>query len=147
MRRIKAHISLMIALVAAVCAFSARPSFATVCMVCIDPAPLTQGFWGRVCTKPHPDQPDRSILSPVLCEDLKPNPTSSPCEQARSQRAAVILNILSDRIQIGCSATGTGKTVGDVVTLIDSLIAQSTTTACKRAQALAAAINEGGVQQ
>ena len=115
------------------------------CVACEDPDPRTQGFWRRVCKKNHPDQPDRSILTVELCNDLNPDPSSDPCERARSQFAALLLNIASDRLQEGCIGTATGESVGDLVARIEALIAEGTAASCKEASDLAAALNEGGV--
>ena len=123
---------------------------------CEDPSPRTQGFWRLVCKKNHPDLFDRSILTDELCADLNPDPRSDPCERARSQLAALLLNIGSDRIQDSCIATETGETVDELEDTIEVLIedddAESdvsvfTANSCKEASDLAASVNEGGVTE
>ncbi len=114
---------------------------------CEDPDPRTQGFWRRVCKKNHPDQPDRSILTAELCEDLNPDPHSDPCERARSQFAALLYNLASDRIQEGCVDDATGNNVGATVDAIEALIDEGTNNSCKTASSLAASINEGNVSE
>lgn len=113
-------------------------------VVC-DPDPRTQGFWRRVCKKDHPEQPDRSILTPVLCRWLNPDPHKDPCERARSQFAAVLLNLDSDRLQGVCIVTANGESLTDTVAEIGALIAFGSNNSCKEASDLAASINEGGV--
>jgi hypothetical protein len=113
--------------------------------LCSDPSPHTQGFWRRVCKKAHSDQPDRSILTDELCEDLNPDPHSDPCERARSQAAALAYNVISERVDAGCIADSTGETIGEALAEVEDLIAQGTNNSCKAASDLAASINEGGV--
>lgn len=115
--------------------------------VCEDPAPRTQGFWQGVCKKDHPDQPDRSILTPELCDDLNPDPPSDPCERARSHYAALLYNIASDRVREDCVDDITGDTVEDSVVAIEALIAEGTRNSCKTASDLAASLNEGNVSE
>lgn len=112
-------------------------------IVC-DPDPRTQGFWRRVCKKDHPEQP--RILDPVLCRWLNPDPHKDPCERARSQFAAVLLNLDSDRLQGVCIVTANGDSLTDTVIEIETLIAVGTKNSCKEASDLAASINEGGVE-
>lgn len=126
-------------------AFEVEPGTCPLPSVCEDPQPHTQGFWRRVCKKAHPDQPDRSILTTELCEDMNPDPHSDPCERARSQFAAVLYNLASDRIQEGCIDDNTGNDVGATVEAIEALISEGTKDSCKTASSLAASINEGGV--
>jgi hypothetical protein len=114
---------------------------------CVDPDPRTQGFWRRVCKKNHPDQPDRSILTAELCEDLNPDPHSDPCERARSQFAALQYNIISGRVDEGCVDDNTGNDVGATVDAIETLIAEGTNNSCKTASSLAASLNEGNVSE
>jgi hypothetical protein len=128
-------------------AFEVEPGTCPLPSTCDDPAPLTQGFWRRVCKKNHPDQPDRSILTAELCEDLNPDPPSEPCERARSQFAAVLYNIASERLDEGCVDDNTGNDVGATVEAIAALIAEGTTASCKTASRLAASINEGNVSE
>jgi len=64
-------------------AFEVAPDTCPLPSSCDDPNPRTQGFWRRVCKKNHADQPDRSILTAELCEDLNPDPHSDPCERGR----------------------------------------------------------------
>jgi hypothetical protein len=108
---------------------NANPDAQCLPPACEDPAPHTQGFWRRVCKKNHPDQPDRSILTPELCEDLNPDPHSDPCERARSQ----------------CNVDATGDTVDEAIAAALALIDEGTNTSCKEASALCGGINEGGV--
>ena len=107
--------------------------------------PRTQGFWRRVCRRDHPDQPDQSILTAELCEDLNPDPPSDPCERARSQFAALLLNIDSDRLEGSCIVIATGLSVDDLVETIEALLGEGTADSCQDARALAASVNEGGV--
>jgi hypothetical protein len=113
----------------------------------VTPEPRTQGFWRRVCKKDHPDQPDRSLLTTSLCNDLNPDPSSDPCERARSQAAALQYNILSGRLGMSCIDEGSGGTVGDSVAEIEALIAEGTDSSCKMASELAASMNEGNVSE
>ena len=113
----------------------------------VTPEPRTQGFWRRVCKKDHPDQPDRSLLTTQLCNDLNPDPSSDPCERARSQAAALQYNILSGRLGMSCIDEDSGVTVGESVTQIEALIAEGTDRSCKMASGLAASINEGNVSE
>ncbi len=108
---------------------------------------MTQGFWRRVCKKAHPDQPDRTILTPELCEDLNPDPHSDPCKRARSQLAALLYNIDSGRVNEGCIDDSTGDKVGETVDAIEDLIDEGTNSSCKDASQLSAGINEGGVSE
>ena len=113
---------------------------------CEDPNPRTAGFWLRVCTKDHPDQPDRGILDPSLCEDLNPDPQSDPCERARSQCAAVQYNVASSRLDESCIVDSTpGGNVSDAIAAAEALIATGMNQSCKEAQDLCAGINEGAV--
>jgi len=113
----------------------------------VTPEPRTQGFWRRVCEKDHPDQPDRSFLTMSLCDDLNPDPSSDPCERARSQTAALQYNIWSGRLGMSCIDEGSGVTVGESAAEIEALIAEGTKGSCKMASALAASINEGNVSE
>lgn len=128
-------------------AFEVEPGTCPLPTSCEDPSPRTQGFWRRVCKKNHPDQPDRSILTASLCEDLNPDPHSDPCERARSQFAALLYNIASERVAEGCIDDNTGNDVGATVEAIEALIAEGTKDSCKTASALAASINEGNVSE
>jgi hypothetical protein len=114
---------------------------------CQNLSPSSQGFWRRVCKKDHPAQPDRSILTPQLCEDMNPDPNSDPCEKARSQCAAVQYNVVSDRLDEGCTVDATGENVTAAIAAAQALIAEGTNQSCKAAQGLCAGINEGGVSQ
>jgi hypothetical protein len=113
----------------------------------VTPQPRTQGFWRRVCKKDHPDQPDRSLLTAPLCNDLNPHPASDPCERARSQAAALQYNILSGRLGVSCIDDGSGATVGQTMAEIEALIAEGTDKSCKMASGLAASMNEGDVSE
>jgi hypothetical protein len=126
-------------------AFEVEPGTCPEIVASCDPDPRTQGFWRRVCKKAHPEQPDRSILTDELCGDLNPNPHNDPCERARSQQAAVLLNLDSDRLQGVCIVTANGDSLTDTVAEIEALIAANTNDSCKEASNLAASINEGGV--
>ena len=114
---------------------------------CQNLSPNTQGFWRRVCKKNHPAQPDRSILTSELCEDLNPDPHSDPCERARAQCAAVVYNVSSERLDVGCTVDATGENVAAAIAAAEALITEGTNRSCKDAQALCAGINEGGVSQ
>lgn len=111
------------------------------------PEPRTQGFWRRVCKKDHPDQPDRSILTTQLCNDLNPDPRSDACERARSQAAAMQYNIRSGRLGMSCIDNSSGAAVSQTVAEIDALIGEGTKKSCKTASRLAASINEGNVSE
>jgi hypothetical protein len=113
----------------------------------VTPEPRTQGFWRRVCEMDHPDQPDRGFLTVSLCDDLNPDPSSDPCERARSQAAALQYNILSGRLGMSCIDEGSGVTVGESAAEIEALIADGTKRSCKMAAALAASINEGNASE
>jgi hypothetical protein len=108
---------------------------------------MTQGFWRRVCMKDHPDQPDRSILTEELCEDLNPDPHSDPCERARSQCAAVAYNVISGRLPELCEVDATGENVATTIAEVEALLTEGTNDSCKEASALCAGINEGGVSE
>ena len=126
-------------------AFEVAPGTCPLPVSCEDPEPQTQGFWRRVCKKDHPAQPDRSILTDELCEDLNPDPHSDPCERARSQQAALLYNIISGRVNEGCIDDNTGNDVGATVDAVEDLIADGANNSCKTASALAGSINEGNV--
>ncbi|TDI53306.1 MAG: hypothetical protein E2O97_00675 [Acidobacteria bacterium] len=113
---------------------------------CENVDPRTQGFWRRVCKKDHPDQPDRSILTDELCEDLNPDPHSDPCERARSQCAATQYNVISGRLDAECTVDSTGESVADAIAEALDLIDEGTRNSCKSAQSLCAGINEGDVE-
>ena len=132
-------------LVGSTSAFAVPPLEVPGAGVCEDPAPRTEGFWRRVCKKDHPDQPDRSILTDELCEDLNPDPNRDPCERARSQFAAVQYNVISGRLDATCTVDAIGEDVAAAIALVDALIDEGTKSSCKAASSLAAAINEGGV--
>jgi len=114
---------------------------------CENLEPKSQGFWRRVCKKNHPQQPDRSFLTTELCEDMNPDPNNDPCEKARSQCAAVQYNVLSDRLDEGCTVDATGENVAAAIAEAQTLIDEGTHQSCKAAQALCAGINEGEVSQ
>jgi hypothetical protein len=120
-------------------------SDAPICEVCENLEPKSQGFWRRVCKKDHPSQPDRSILTPELCEDMNPDPNNSSCEKARTQCAAVQYNVLSDRLDGVCIVDATGANVYAAIAEAQALIAEGTNSSCKVAQGLCAGINEGEV--
>ena len=137
-----------------------------VCEVCEpveDPDVRTQGFWKRVCKKPHPSGEhenlpgyvdcvnDTATFSDVddvdeLCDRLHPDPRNDKCEQAEAQFMALLLNVCSGRVAT-CNCVFDpdlgDTTVGDAIEIIDALLVLGTFDDCALAQSIAAAINEG----
>ena len=130
-----------------------------------DPDVRTQGFWKRVCKKPHPSGEHENLPGYVacvsaaatfrdvadeddLCDRLHPDPKNDKCEQAEAQFMALLLNVCSGRIEV-CNCIDDpdlgAATVGDAVAIIDGLLSNPARTFedCVLAQAIAAAINEG----
>ena len=117
--------------------------------------PKTQGFWKRQCQGPHPSGEHANLPSyagcvsasePFLdvgdeagiCEHLHPDPPSDKCEQARAQAMALLLNVCSGRLEVGCSEGG----VGESLQAVSEFLSAPDLAACRDAQALAAGINE-----
>jgi hypothetical protein len=73
-----------------------------------------------------------------ICEHLVPDPASDKCEQARAQAMALVLNVCSGRLEVGCSAGG----VGESLRAVSELLSAPDLAACRDAQALAAGMNE-----
>ncbi|MCH7760676.1 T9SS type A sorting domain-containing protein [candidate division TA06 bacterium] len=131
------------------------------CLACV---PLcdqrTQGFWRRVCKKPHPEELNGvdpyvddvvALGSPIfdgfdagdICDLMAVSPPENdPCRKARRQFAAILLNIASDRLTT-CQGITDGSTVQDAIDEIKTLLASGSDDDCKEAQGLAAEINEG----
>lgn len=137
------------------------------CVPVPDPDVRTQGFWKRVCKKPHPSGEHENLHGYVdfvasfaagtfgdvetaadICDRLNPNPQNSKCEQAEAQFMALMLNVASGRIAT-CNCVLDPDlgllTMGEAAKLIDFLLSNADRTFedCVFAQSLAAAINEG----
>ncbi len=127
----------------------------------------TQGFWRRVCKKPHPSGEHERLPTYVdaindtatfadvnsvgeLCPVLTPTPRNDKCAQAEAQFMALLLNETSGRVAecntINDAWLGT-ETVGEAIAAIDALLAapDRTRDQCTTAQSLAGAINEGEI--
>lgn len=120
--------------------------------VLCEPEPKTQGFWRRVCKKPHPEIPEEqrqqliTLLLPDgtnVCDALqaKGNARKNPCVRARSQFAALILNVAAGFLSISCEVDNT--TVGDLIGIVGDLIDDEN---CKEAADLAEAANSLGTE-
>jgi hypothetical protein len=140
-----------------------------ICFVCTDivdpPEVRTQGFWRRVCKKPHPEEPDGvdpyaadaiAFGSPLfdgfdadsICALMAVSPPENDmCRKARRQFMAVLLNLASGRLGLcNCidSDLTSATTVEEVVAEIIGLLSGSPDHAtCVLAKSLAAEINEG----
>lgn len=135
------------------------------CVPLDDPDPRTQGFWKRVCAKPHPSGEHENLPGYVdcvsntdtfadvfdvdaLCDRLHPNPKKDKCEQAEAQFMALLLNICSGRVET-CNCIDDpdlgATTVGDAVDFIDALLSNPARTFadCVLAQSIADDINNG----
>ena len=125
-----------------------------------DPAVRTQGFWKRVCEKPHPSGEHENLPDYVdfvnatatfsdvvdevaLCEELHPSPKKDKCEQAEAQFTALLLNLASGLIA-ECNCVD-ATTVGEQADLIDGLLSNPARTRedCVLAQEIADQINNG----
>ncbi len=129
-----------------------------------DHAPKGQGYWKRICDKPHTSG---EFLTPMdvvcvgqsltfsdlrnaeeICGGLEADPPSDKCLQAEAQFLALQLNVCrqrvtaADPIRSACSASGT---VGESVEEIDAILSSSSRDrdSCVRAQCLADEINSG----
>ena len=127
-----------------------------------DPDVRTQGFWKRVCKKPHPSGEDELLPTYVncvkttatfadvddLCVRLRPKSKKDKCEQAEAQFMALLLNICSGRVAT-CNCVDDPDlgeaTVGEVADVIDFLLSNPDRTFedCVLAQAIADRINNG----
>lgn len=132
------------------------------CLVC---EPLcdqrTQGFWRRVCEKPHPEEPNGvepyvddvvALGSPIfdgftsdeICDlmDVSP-PENDMCRKARRQFMALLLNIASGRLTT-CQSLTDGRSVQDAIDLIKSMLAAAPDPlACASAKTIADDLNNG----
>jgi hypothetical protein len=141
----------------------------TICITCDDivdpPEVRTQGFWRRVCKKPHPEEPNGvdpyaadaiALGSPLfdgfdadsICALMAVSPPENDmCRKARRQFMALLLNLASGRVGLcNCIDSGltTAGTVEEVVAEIIALLSGSPDHAtCVLAKSLAAEINEG----
>lgn len=138
---------------------------APLCEPVEDPDVRTQGFWKRVCAKPHPSGEHENLPDYVdcvsstdtfadvdsvddLCDRLHPDPKNDKCQQAEAQFMALLLNVCSGRVAT-CNCIDDPylgeSTVGNVVDFIDFLLSNPDRTFddCVLAQSIAAAINEG----
>jgi hypothetical protein len=129
-----------------------------------DPSVRTQGFWKRVCEKPHPSGEHENLPDYVdcvntkltfvdvdsvdaLCDRLHPDPKNDKCEQAEAQFMALLLNVCSGRVaECNCVVDpALGEvTVGEAIELIDLLLSDPdvrTFEDCVLAQSIADAIN------
>ena len=135
------------------------------CTPVIDPEVRTQGFWKRVCRRPHPSGEHERLPEYVecfastdtfagvvdeidLCDRLSPDPKNDKCEQAEAQFTALLLNLCSGRIAacncIDDDALGM-VTIQDAVDTIDELLSNPARTFddCVLAQSIADGINNG----
>jgi hypothetical protein len=121
--------------------------------VCVDPAPLSQGYWHRQCLgaglitpgrngrgPQEPLEPDftktlvpavdlrlqATVFEFLTCEDgMDAVPPSDPCERALKQYTALLLNIASDRVQDSCTIDPAALACGaaNIAELVDELAA------------------------
>ena len=135
------------------------------CEPVFDPDVHTQGFWKRICAKPHPSGEDQNLPDYVdcvnstvtfedvdsvqaLCDRLHPDPKNDKCEQAEAQFMALLLNVCSGRVEtcncIDDPALGQA-TVGEAIDFIDALLSDPARTHadCVLAQSIADFINIG----
>ena len=137
-----------------------------------DPDVRTQGFWKRVCARPHPSGEHENLPVYVgcvnatatfmdvhnayaICDRLNPTPkkkrgksSGKKGEQAEAQFMALLLNVCSGRVETSNCVNDPDlgeTTVGDVVMVIDELLSNSLRTFedCVHAQAFADRINNG----
>ena len=137
-----------------------------------DPDVRTQGFWKRVCARPHPSGEHENLPGYVscvnatatfmdvhnayaICDRLNPTPkkkrgksSGKKGEQAEAQFMALLLNVCSGRVETSNCVDDPvlgETTVGDVVMVIDELLSNSLRTFedCVYAQAFADRINNG----
>ncbi len=128
-----------------------------------DPDGRTQGFWKRVCRKPHPSGEHENLSGYVdcvtaaatfadvddvdgLCDRLTPDPRNNKCEQAEAQFMALTLNLCSGRMEMcNCIDDPEFETVGEAVNFIDGLLSDPdrTVEGCMLAQGIADDINNG----
>jgi hypothetical protein len=141
-----------------------------------DANPRSQGYWHRQCLgaglitagrngrgPAEPTEPDflKSTLGAVdlqlqntinefaTCEDgIDTNPPSDPCERAKKQYTALLLNVETGRLAPGCGIdlSGTGCSSGTIAALVEEaagLINSGDPDNCKLAAECAGAANEG----
>ena len=131
----------------------------------VDPDVRTQGFWKRVCERPHPSGEHENLPDYVdfvndfatfgnvvdvddLCDQLHPDPPSDKCEKAEAQFMALLLNLASGRVEV-CNCVQDPElgntTVGEVADFIDGVLSDPGPTFqdCVVSQAIADRINNG----
>jgi hypothetical protein len=120
----------------------------------------TQGFWRRVCKKPHPEEPDGvgpyvsdvvALGSPIfngfdaddICDLMAVSPPENDmCQKAQRQFMALLLNIASGRLTT-CQELTDGRTVQDAIDQIKILLNSPDRVACEEAKTIADDINNG----
>jgi len=96
----------------------------TIGMASAECEPMTQGFYKRVCTKPHPSG---ITVDPggERCDALKEKSKGEPCLRASAQLAALSFNLELGLLTEDCEGfedDGTPATVGDVLDEIEALL-------------------------
>ena len=131
--------------------------------------PQTQGYWHRQCLGcglitpdngngpgPHPDftcsaladifvdtDAALALFGQSTCEALDASPASAPCERALKQYAAMLLNLISGRLD-PCCAFESGVQARLPFEVLQNVIGRMIAAGdCKNAVDLAAATNEG----
>jgi len=106
------------------------PDFAVGLRDCADSKLIDLGFFGT-----------------STCDGMDANPPSDKCEQAQKQLTALILNVCSGQVQNSCSVdlSAEGCISTNVGELIDELATLIQGDDCNTANACAAAVNEGNV--
>jgi uncharacterized protein (AIM24 family) len=118
----------------------------------------TQGFWRRVCKKPHPEELNGvepyvgeivALGSPIfdgfdagdICDLMKVSPPENDmCRKARRQFMALLLNVASGRMTT-CQELTDGSTVQDAIDQIKTLLDSPDHGSCERAKIIADDIN------
>jgi hypothetical protein len=121
----------------------------------------TQGFWRRVCKKPHPEEPDGvdpyvtdvvTLGSPIfdgfvtdaICDLMAVSPPENDmCRKAKRQFMALLLNVASSRLTL-CQSLTNGDIVQDAVDQIKTLLdGNPDPSSCELAKTIADDINNG----
>ena len=91
------------------------------------------------------------VFEARACQDgIDTNPPSDQCEKAKKQLTALLFNLESGRLSVGCTVTAaecSSTNVGDAINEIAGLINSGDSSNCNAAKACAAAINEGAVSE
>ena len=88
------------------------------------------------------------IVGETTCSGIDADPPSDVCERALKQLSAVLLNLCSGRLKVGCpvcidSSCGAGSAADNVGDLIAEIADDINSGSCKQAAEKAALVNEG----